>query len=163
MSRGVRIEAAGAAAGELLAELHGRCFTDAWDRDAVAGLLATPGVFALIATTFGPAPAPVGFLLARVAADEAELLTVGVIADRRCRGVGSALLRAALDHVAAAGARRVYLEVEETNQPALALYRRVGFEAAGRRPGYYADRCGARRDALVLRRTIGARKPGSRV
>ncbi len=163
MSRGVRIEAAGAAACGLLAELHGRCFAEAWGRDAFTRLLAMPGAFGLVATASAKAPTPVGLLLARIAADEAELLTVCVDADRRGRGVGSALLQAALDHAAAAGARRVYLEVEESNGPALALYRRAGFEVAGRRAGYYADRAGARRDALVLCRTIGEREPDCRL
>ncbi len=78
--------------------------------------------------------------------DEAHIMTVGVLPDRRRGGVGTALL---LDLLAAAGARRVLLEVRADNDAAQQLYRRHGFRRIGLRRGYYQP-SGA--DAVVMAR-----------
>ena len=145
------IEPAGVAALDLLVTLHGRCFADGWDRSAFAKLLASPGVFALVATEPGDPPAPLGFILCRLAAGEGEILTFGVVGDRRGRGHGRALLAAALERAEAAGAREMFLEVESGNDPAIGLYRATGFDQVGVRTGYYAQADG-RQDAVVMRR-----------
>ncbi len=127
----------------VLAALHGECFPSggAWDEAAMTALLAMPGCFA--------ATAPAGGLaLARVAADDAELLTLGVLPRARRRGVGGLLLRELVDEAAARGARSLFLEVSVANGPALALYRAAGFAEVGRRRRYYPDGT----DALVLAR-----------
>lgn len=66
--------------------------------------------------------------------DEAHVMTVGVLAGWRRRGVGAALLA---DLLAAAGPRRVLLEVRADNAAAQRLYARHGFQPIGRRRGYY--------------------------
>ena len=73
----------------------------------------------------------------RLAADEAEILTIAVEAGWRGRGVGRALMAEMLRRAANAGARAMFLEVDEDNAAALALYRRLGFVKVGERPGYY--------------------------
>lgn len=87
--------------------------------------------------------------MARVVADEAELLTIAVEPARRGQGLGRALLEAVIVHAAALGAAQLHLEVAVDNAAALALYERAGFARAGRRRGYYA-RPGERVNALVL-------------
>src|ERR1700758_1501447 len=75
-----------------LAELHAACFEDAWDEAALAALLAMPGAFALIAE----ADRADGFVIARAAAGEAEILSLGVRPDLRRRGLGRSLLQSAI-------------------------------------------------------------------
>ncbi|MCX7684005.1 MAG: GNAT family N-acetyltransferase [Acetobacteraceae bacterium] len=134
-------EPAGPEQAAALAAIHAEAFppAEAWGEAAIAGLLATPGTAALLCGREGMA-------MLRVAADEAEILTLAVRPGARRRGLGRALLAAAMAAAAAAGARRMLLEVAEDNAAARALYAAAGFAPVGRRPGYYPG--GG--DALVL-------------
>ena len=117
-----------------LAEIHGRAFDEAWDAASFARLLAMPGAFALQAMEDD---APVGFVLARLGGGEAEIITVAVDTHVRRKGLGRALMTRAGAEALARGAEALFLEVAEDNTPAIALYRRMGFEEVGRRPAYY--------------------------
>lgn len=134
---------------DVMATLHAACFPEeGWDRVAIAGLLGDSAVDGLLLC--GPEDDPVGFALVRTAADEAEILTIGIRPDVRGRGLGRRLIAAACEAAARRGALRLFLEVSECNGPALSMYRRAGFEPVGRRRHYY----GVGVDALVLRLTI---------
>lgn len=135
---------AGPEEAPLLAALHHEAFPpgDAWDEDAFASLLGSAGCFALRAEG--------GFVLARAAGGEAEIITLAVQPAARRRGLGRRLVDDAAAFAAALGAEALFLEVEEGNAAALALYAALGFRRVGRRPGYY----GAGRDAAVLRRPL---------
>ncbi|HEY2837344.1 MAG TPA: GNAT family N-acetyltransferase [Rhizomicrobium sp.] len=124
-----------------LAVLHATAFADAWRESAIRDLFATPGVFALTV--------PEGFILARVAGDEAEILTLAVAPPARRKGFGRALVRSAAVHAATLGATSLFLEVSVRNDAAQALYRGLGFVAVGRRKAYYADE-----DADILRLSL---------
>jgi len=134
-----------------LAALHEACFASPWSRDAIATLVTTLGGFALLARVDGAA---VGFVVCRVAADEAEMLCLGVAPAFRDRGIGRALTEAAAGWAAALDAATLYLEVAEDNAPARRLYDRAGFASVGRRPGYYRRPGDAPVDALVLGRGL---------
>ena len=121
-----------------LAALHAASFPDPWDSAAIAALLATPGTFAFHAHD--------GFVLARVAAEEAEILTLAVLPAARGKGLGRALLQAAIAHARARGAQSMFLEVGVENPSALALYAGLGFARVGLRKAYLYGK-----DALVLR------------
>lgn len=125
-----------------LAAIHGASFPSAesWATDAFAQHLAFPGVIGLLAEEGG-------FILLRVAADEAEILTLAVHPAARRAGLGASLLDAATGTAAAGGAATMFLEVSTHNHAARALYAAAGFLPAGLRPRYYADGS----DALVLR------------
>ena len=125
-----------------LAALHAEAFDTPWSVTAFADLLVQPGVMLQAEID--------GFVLIRVAADEAEILTLAVRPGARRAGLGSRLVNAAAARAAAAGSRRLFLEVAEDNAPARALYGRLGFEPAGRRPRYYARPQGPAADALLL-------------
>lgn len=127
---------------ERFALLHAHGFAEAWDASALRALMVSPGAIALASAD--------GFLIARVASDEAEILTVAVAPERRRDGQGGALLSAAIDAARAAGARRMFLEVSSQNAAAQALYARAGFTQVGRRARYYGDGS----DALVLALTL---------
>ncbi|WP_372708396.1 GNAT family N-acetyltransferase [Brevundimonas sp.] len=125
-----------------LAELHSQSFDAAWDRSAFAALLSQPGVFAV--------EAPDGFILMRVVADEAEILTLAVRPEARRHSLGGRLTSEGVAGAAARGATRVLLEVADDNAAARALYARAGFIEAGRRLRYYARVDGTHHDALLL-------------
>jgi ribosomal-protein-alanine N-acetyltransferase len=107
-------------------------------------LLVLPGHFALLAERDGT---PAGFVLGRVAAEEAEVLTLAVHPAARRGGIGAALMRGLMAESARRGGREVFLEVSAGNDAARALYARLGAAEAGRRRRYYPDGS----DALVLR------------
>jgi len=81
-----------------------------------------------------------GFLIARkVASDEAEILNLAIgVSDRRA-GNATALLRTCVAELTRMGIQRVFLEVRESNAPAILFYEREKFVRAGRRPGYYQN------------------------
>jgi ribosomal-protein-alanine N-acetyltransferase len=137
---------------DVFARLHGECFAEAWDADALATLLAMPGAFALLADD-QDSGALLGFIMIRGAGDEAEIITLGVDPGRRRRGLGRTLLAAGLNEAAARGSVRLFLEVAADNAAALALYRAAGFAEIGRRPDYY-HRPDGRMTALVMARAV---------
>jgi ribosomal-protein-alanine N-acetyltransferase len=83
--------------------------------------------------------AVIGYVLASRAADESEVLQLGVAPEHRRHGIAEALLRELFVRLRAAGARSVFLEVRRGNKAAIGLYRSLGFAQAGERKGYYAD------------------------
>ncbi len=138
---------------DVIAALHAACFAKAWDRQSIAALLAMPGAFGLLAED---TVVPTGFLMARVTADEAEILSLAVAGPARRSGRGTRLLEAGLARMAGAGARRVHLEVAEDNSAAIAFYRALEFRPVGRRAGYYRGRDGTVIGALLLSRPLAA-------
>jgi len=128
-----------------MAEIHRSAFTPAesWSRDVMVLQLELPA-------TFGFVHSLGGMILARVAADESEILTLAVDPGRRRLGIGSALLSAAMTRAASMGAIAMFLEVAVGNHAARALYSAHGFIEAGLRRRYYTDGT----DALILRSTI---------
>ena len=96
---------------------------------------------------------PCGFVIGRIAADEGEIITLGVAPAWRRKGTACLLLQAFLGEVSTQGARSVFLEVAEDNSAALTLYAAAEFKEAGRRTQYYRRDSG-RIDALVLRKSI---------
>jgi ribosomal-protein-alanine N-acetyltransferase len=132
-----------------LAALHGASFHRGWSDDEFERLLIDRNVVAHRATVGRQL---VGFILSRLAADEAEILSVAVASSQRGKGLARQLLDLNLRRLAGLGTRAVFLEVDEGNAPARALYQRAGFRDVGRREGYYADGKGAA--ALILRRDL---------
>jgi len=138
----------GPAHAAVMAALHADCFDgDGWSEESIAALLRTPGTLALIAEATG---VPVGFIMCRAAADEAEVLSIGVRPPWRRGGIGGRLLDAALARLGVAGIGRIFLEVAADNRAARDLYLSRRFRPAGRRPAYYARPGGPAEDALVL-------------
>lgn len=95
-----------------------------------------------------------GFALVRIAADEAELLTIAVDPKWRGKGVARALLRAVFDDLLMSPARKMFLEVSEENEAAVKLYGGEGFTTISSRRGYYAKPDGSAATALVMSRDL---------
>jgi ribosomal-protein-alanine N-acetyltransferase len=140
---------------EAIARLHAATFDDGWDAISIARLLAHPGAVACVASAGAP-PVIGGFVLAQVAADEAEILTVAVAPEWRRKGIARRLVERAQRDAARRGARMLFLEVAASNAGAIALYASAGFAEAGRRKGYYTRPDGRREDAIVMRCAIAA-------
>jgi [ribosomal protein S18]-alanine N-acetyltransferase len=134
-----------------IAALHGGSFRRGWSEQEVEGLLLDRHVVthrALMGTRLA------GFIMSRLVEDEAEILSVAVAGRRRGRGLARQLLNLHLRRLAGLGARTVFLEVDELNDPALRLYHRAGFSEVSRRPNYYPGTGGKAVAALVLRRDL---------
>jgi ribosomal-protein-alanine N-acetyltransferase len=132
----IDIRAALSSDASAMAAIHAACFVKGWDASEIGQFLGVPDCLALLAST-SPAQTPQGFLIARSAGDEAELLTLAV--DPACRrlGLASALLGAAASALRAAGTKRLFLEVDEGNSAARGFYQSLGAVVVGRRPRYY--------------------------
>jgi [ribosomal protein S18]-alanine N-acetyltransferase len=123
-------------------------YGEAWTSAQCAGLMPMPGVWLSLARERDEV---VGFALARIVLNEAELLLLAVRHDGRRRGIGQMLLDRFILVAASRGADRLHLEVRDGN-PAMKLYARNGFSEAGRRKNYYTGRDGQIYDALTLTR-----------
>ncbi len=142
MSGLIRLEPAHA---EIAAALHATSFDTPWGTDDFARLLEQPGTAGLAWTN----PAPLGFILIRAVADEAEILTIAVMPEARRKGIATTLLDEAAAMLRSGGTHRLFLEVAADNTAALDLYVAHGFKPSGRRKGYYA-RGAARVDAILM-------------
>jgi ribosomal-protein-alanine N-acetyltransferase len=155
MTAPIVITRVGVASLDLLAALHASSLEEPWSQRELALFLDQPGTFALIASAGDtPAEAPLGLALCRVAAEDSELIALGVVPSGRRRGAGRALVEVALKRLAALGATKVFLEVAEDNASALRLYDSFGFVEVGLRKDYYQRPATANASALVLRLDI---------
>jgi [ribosomal protein S18]-alanine N-acetyltransferase len=146
-------------AGEL-AQLHARLFDAAWDAASFKELLASPGTLAFAAdrgVIGADEPSlPWGLIVGRVAADEAELLTLAVARERQRLGVGARLVEKLCRAAGKRGAQLLYLEVAEGNSAARAFYASLGFQESGRRRGYYVRAGASPEDAVNMCLTLRA-------
>lgn len=157
MSDEVVIRAAEPADLEAVLALEVAGFDEAsrWSRDSWAAEFAGGDRCVLVADrgSGGSEPDPaelVGVATFQLVAEVADLHRVVVAREHRGQGIGRGLIEAGLAWVIDRRGRRLLLEVEADNAPALALYRRLGFTELTRRKDYY----GAGRHALVMRNEI---------
>lgn len=122
------------------------CFTDPWSASSFRSMFAHPQVQATVAERDG---AVVGYCVAWMVGDEAELANIAVDPSVRRAGVGAQLLDQFLRAADGHGVTATYLEVRAGNAAALRLYESRGFVATGRRKRYYRDPV---EDAVVMRR-----------
>ena len=133
-----------------MAAIHAAAFDRGrpWGAVELRELLRTPDTFCVEA---GSVETGRCFAIGRIAAGEAELLTLATAPAARRRGLARACLAAFLAEAAARGAAEAFLEVAADNAPALALYRAAGFRDVGRRERYYRRAGSAPADAIVMR------------
>ncbi len=148
-----------ATAGDLaaVAAIERQCFADPWTEQGFASSLALPQARFLLAEEVARSSAPgepggavlVGYVVALVVGDEAEVADLAVAPSARRRGIAGMLLDRFIAEAVESGVARLFLEVREGNAAARRLYESRMFSEVGRRRGYYN---GPREDALVLRR-----------
>lgn len=132
-----------------VAAMHSELFNPAWSEAEILRLLEHPAAAALIATA-GVRREPAGFVLAQIAADEAEILSLGVALKWQRLGLGRRLIEGLVRAAQRAEVRRLFLEVSNDNEAALRLYRSLDFRRVGLRPKYYKREGAPPVDALVL-------------
>jgi ribosomal-protein-alanine N-acetyltransferase len=147
----VAVEPANLRDAPKLAELHGASFHGGWGESEFEAMLTERNT---LVHRLRMGRKTIGFAVSRMAADEAEILSIAVDAGHRGRGLSRTLLLTHLGHLAGRGVRSVFLEVEENNQPARKLYQRAGFAIAGRRERYYRQASGEQLNALLMRRDL---------
>jgi ribosomal-protein-alanine N-acetyltransferase len=134
-----------------LSQLHGESFHRGWGEGEFEQMLSERNT---LVHRLRQGRKIIGFAVSRMAADEAEILSIAVAASHRGRGLSRDLLLTHLGHLAGHGVRTVFLEVEENNAPARRLYERMGFAGAGRRERYYQQSGGEQLNALLMRRDL---------
>ena len=138
--------------GQLpFAQLNAASFHSGWSAHELEQLLSDRQV---LAHRIRKGRNRIGFIVSRWAADEAEILSVAIASHQRGKGLSRDLLRTHLSALAGQGIRSVFLEVEETNAPARALYARFGFRDVGHREGYYQGHGDKRGRAVVMSRSL---------
>ncbi|MCI0467069.1 MAG: ribosomal protein S18-alanine N-acetyltransferase [Beijerinckiaceae bacterium] len=135
------------------AAIHAASFTHPWQEADFEQLFVAPGSFADGAVDDKDEHLA-GFVLSRIAAGEAEILTIAVAPEWRRRTVATHLLAPHLSGLAANRVSRLFLEVEADNTAALALYTNFGFKQVGERKSYYRTADARLTGALVLRRDL---------
>ena len=114
---------------DKIANLHAQCFPDhPWSASEFADLKKS-GCEILASEN--------GFIVWRVAADEAEIITIGVAPNARHQGIAEAMILLMEQELKKSSVVNVFLEVSEVNVPAKNLYKKLGFVETGKRPKYY--------------------------
>ncbi len=131
-----------------VAALEKLCFSDPWSENSVASELHNPLSFWLVAVE-GEAVA--GYIGSQSVMGESDMMNVAVHPDYRRKGYAEALVLALCDGLKERGNVSLALEVRASNEPAKALYEKLGFTLAGRRPNYYRN---PREDALILKKAL---------
>jgi len=148
-STAARITEATAADAEDLAALYAEALPPGWPAAELAASCSDANRAVLKATDGGLLA---GFIILQFAADEAEILAIAVAKDRRRHGHAASSLRAALRACQSRFISCIYLEVAESNSPALKLYEKFGFVEIGRRENYYRSPSFGPQAALIMRR-----------
>jgi [ribosomal protein S18]-alanine N-acetyltransferase len=134
-----------------LAQLHGASFHRGWGEGEFESMLTERNT---LVHRLRSGRKVIGFAVSRMAADEAEILSIAVAPGHRGRGLSRNLLMTHLGHLAGRGVRTIFLEVEENNQAARRLYDGAGFAVIGRRERYYREPNGEQLNAVLMRRDL---------
>ena len=129
-----------------VARLEKECFCDPWSENAIASELKNPLSLWLVALCDGQVS---GYVGSQSVMGEADMMNIAVSSQHRRMGIAQELVERL---VAALREKDVYsltLEVRASNEPAKALYSKLGFLQVGRRPNYYRN---PKEDALILRK-----------
>src|SRR5258707_3175228 len=119
-----------------LAQLHAGLFAKAWDTESILRLLTHPGSTAFLARV-GTPQQTVGFILSQLAADEAEILSIGVRKDSQRHGIAHRLVEATARAAKKAEVRRLFLEVGQSKAAAISRYKKLGFQQGRQAKGDY--------------------------
>ena len=131
-----------------VAELEKLCFSDPWSEKSIASELTNKLALWMVAEEDGRVA---GYIGSQTVQDESDMMNVAVHPDYRLRGIAEALVNGLCDALKEQGSVSLTLEVRASNDPAKALYDKLGFEQVGRRPNYYRN---PKEDALILRKML---------
>ena len=131
----------------VIAEMERRCFHDAWTEEMLSDTLRYPIYNCFLAEEEGQV---CGYCCLIVVCEDAEVGNIAVDTPFRGRGVGKALMEAMHQCAKEKGATQAFLEVRVSNENAIALYKKFGYESYGIRARYYEDG----EDAMVMKRAL---------
>ncbi len=129
-----------------VAQLEALCFSEPWSENSVASELKNPLSLWLVAVADGQV---VGYVGSQTVLGEADMMNLAVVPQYRRRGIAEGLVQSLISALKEREAVSLALEVRVSNEPAIALYQKMGFHQVGRRPGYYRK---PKEDALILRK-----------
>lgn len=132
-----------------IARLEAAIFPDAWGEKDVSSILLSKLSMSFVALAEGEV---VGYVLGSLIVPEGEILRIAVDPTRRRRGIGARLLSDVLRRMTPEGLEDVFLEVRQSNAPAIGLYRDLGFAVCGTRKKYYKD---PEEDAILMHLHLG--------
>ena len=131
-----------------VAQLEKLCFSDPWSEKSIASELTNKLALWLVAEEDGEVA---GYIGSQTVPDESDMMNVAVHPACRRRGIAEALVNALCKALKERGSVSLTLEVRASNDPAKALYDKLGFESVGRRPNYYRN---PKEDALILKKML---------
>ena len=129
-----------------IARLEAICFSDPWSEGSVASELSNPlsrWIVAMDGMTL------VGYVGSQTVLGESDMMNIAVAPDARRRGIAQGLVEALIQVLKELDSHCLSLEVRASNEPAKALYGKLGFREIGRRKNYYRN---PKEDALILRK-----------
>lgn len=126
-----------------LVELHAASFQPSWKESDFNGMFMIAHTVAFVAQE--------GFAVVRLIAGEAEILTFAVNPQARRRGIGGALIASLKEWLKTNKAETVFLEVRQSNLPAINMYVKAEFTSISERKDYYSNPDGSRESAIVMR------------
>ena len=129
-----------------VAELEKICFSDPWSEMSVASELKNPLSCWLVAEEDGEVA---GYVGSQTVIDETDMMNVAVHPDHRRKGIAEKLVIELMEALKLRGSHCLTLEVRASNEPAKALYEKLGFVQVGLRRNYYRN---PKEDALILRK-----------
>ncbi|MBL1407067.1 MAG: ribosomal protein S18-alanine N-acetyltransferase [Rhizobiales bacterium] len=122
-----------------IADIHKASFQKAWDEDELNSTIKAKGVHCLAVHDVTKSKhVVIGFLIYRITADEAEIITIASYPNHRRKGVARALMDEMIRICLTERVKEVFLEVDEINSAALTLYKTLSFVKVGERKGYYS-------------------------
>ena len=131
---------------QAVAQLERENFSLPWSENVLSAELRNPLSLWLVAVRNGEV---VGYVGAQIVPDEADMMNIAVSDAHRRKGIARNLILELLAQLQAQGVCSLTLEVRASNDAAISLYKGLGFQQVGRRPGYYKM---PKEDALILRK-----------
>ena len=131
-----------------VAELEKLCFHDPWSEKSIASELNNPLSLWLVALEND---AVIGYIGSQTVLDESDMMNVAVHPNHRRKGIAGALVTELGTQLKQRGSGCLTLEVRESNEPAKAMYEKLGFMQVGLRPNYYRN---PKENALILRKML---------
>lgn len=138
---------------QACADLHKAAFQQSWTTAEFENLIAARNTRS-DGCTSSSGSALLAFIISRIVADEAEILTIATAPTERRRGLATVLLQDHLETLRHCGVHKLFLEVSANNTAALALYQKFGFGKIGERPAYYSMPNGERALAHTMMRAL---------
>ena len=129
-----------------VAELERLCFADPWSEKSIASELGIIWSYWVVALD---GERVVGYIGSQSSADETDVMNVAVHPDYRRRGIAESLIEVLIRELKNRGSHALMLEVRDSNEPAIALYEKLGFQQVGLRKNYYHN---PKEHARILRK-----------